>query len=168
MTRKARGSVGLFRNKEYVMETDYSDLLQELTEEELNQLQQALYAIYQDIELVCKRINVIPFLVGGTALGAVRHRDFVPWDDDIDLAMLRKDYDRFLQEFSRTYPDKYIVNAPGFSGDAKARFAKIIKTGTKCCEIIRNRNEELNGAFVDIFPLDNVPQNRFFRCPGDL
>ena len=163
MTRKARGSVGLFRNKQYVMETDYSDLLQELTQEELNRLQQALFAIYQDIELVCKRINVTPFLVGGTALGAVRHGDFIPWDDDLDLAMLREDYDRFLQEFSRAYPDQYIVNAPGFSGNAKARFAKIIKTGTRCCEIIRNRNEELNGAFVDIFPLDHVPENRFVR-----
>ena len=163
MTRKARGSVGLFRNKQYVMETDYSDLLQELTQEELNRLQQALFAIYQDIELVCKRINVTPFLVGGTALGAVRHGDFIPWDDDLDLAMLREDYDRFLQEFSRAYPDQYIVNAPGFSGNAKARFAKIIKTGTRCCEIIRNRNEELNGAFVEIFPLDHVPENRFVR-----
>lgn len=114
MIRKAIDSVRLLRNKEYVMETDYSDLLQELTQEELNCLQQALFAIYQDIELVCKRINVTPFLVGGTALGAVRHGDFIPWDDDLDLAMLREDYDRFLQEFSRTYPDEYIVNAPVF------------------------------------------------------
>lgn len=163
MTRKARDSAGLFRNKQYVMETDYSDLLQGLTEEELKHLQQALFEIYQDIQQVCKRINVIPFLAGGTALGAVRHSDFIPWDDDLDLAMLREDYDRFLKEFSRTYPDKYTVNAPGFSDNAKARFAKIIKTGTRCCEIIRNRNEELNGAFIDIFPLDYVPENRLFR-----
>ena len=163
MIRKVIDSVSLIRNKEYVMETDYSELLPELTQEELNRLQQTLFAIYQDIELVCKRINVIPFLVGGTALGAVRHCDFIPWDDDLDLAMLREDYDRFLKEFARTYPDKYIVNAPCFSDNAKAKFAKVIKSGTICCEIIRNRNEELNGAFVDIFPLDYVPKNRFFR-----
>ncbi len=163
MIRKVFDSVRLLRNKQYVMETDYSDLLQELTGEELKHLQQALYEIYQDIQQVCNRINVIPFLAGGTTLGAVRHGDFIPWDDDLDLAMLREDYDRFLKEFSRTYPDKYIVNAPGFSGNAKARFAKIIKTGTTCCEIIRNRNEELNGVFVDIFPLDHVPENRLFR-----
>lgn len=163
MIRKASNSAGLFRDKQYVMETDYSDLLQEMTEEELNHLQQALFEMYQDIQQVCNRINVIPFLVGGTALGAVRHFDFIPWDDDLDLAMLREDYDRFLKEFSRAYPDKYIVNAPGFSENAKARFAKVIKTGTKCCEIIRNRNEELNGAFIDIFPLDYVPKNKLFR-----
>ncbi len=163
MIRETRDSAGLFRNKQYVMETDCSDLLQELTGEELKHLQQALFEIYQDIQQVCNRINVIPFLVGGTALGAVRHGDFIPWDDDLDLGMLREDYDRFLEEFSRTYPDKYIVNAPGFSGNAKARFAKVIKTGTRCCEIIRNRNEELNGVFIDIFPLDHVPKNRLLR-----
>ena len=136
MIKKASDSAGLFRNKQYVMETDYSDLLPEMTEEELKHLQQVLFEMFQDIQLVCQQTNIIPFLVGGTALGAVRHFDFIPWDDDLDLAMLREDYDRFLKEFSRAYPDKYIVNAQVFSDNAKARFAKVIKTGTKCCEII--------------------------------
>ena len=100
MIKKASDPAGLFRNKQYVMETDYSDLLPEMTEEELKHLQQALFEIYQDIQQVCNRINVIPFLVGGTALGAVRHFDFIPWDDDLDLAMLREDFKGVFPDLS--------------------------------------------------------------------
>ena len=60
--------------------------------------QQALYLLLEEFDRVCKKIDVSYILFAGTLLGAVRHQGFIPWDDDLDVLMLRKDYERFLAE----------------------------------------------------------------------
>ena len=71
------------------------DSLIEIDEETRERLQLAILDMYKDVFTACQKYNIIPYLIGGSALGAVRHKGFIPWDDDLDIKMLREDYDKF-------------------------------------------------------------------------
>ena len=66
--------------------------------EELRNIQLVQVDILREMDRVCQKLNIPYFLTGGTAIGAVRHGGFIPWDDDIDVVLLRDDYERFLAE----------------------------------------------------------------------
>ena len=87
------------RNKEYEPE-----ILQKLHTLQLEML--------SDLQKICEKYNLEYFAVFGTALGAVRHKGFIPWDDDIDVGMLRKDYDIFIQVAEKEMGDKYQIMTP--------------------------------------------------------
>lgn len=140
-----------------------SGLVSPINEEQRKQLQSTILDVYKDILNVCHDINATPFLVGGSALGAVRHEGFIPWDDDLDIGMMRSEYEEFLDVFQDRFRDKYFVNSAGRSVNAKARFTKIFKKGTICKEMISPKDDNLNGIFVDLFPIDNVPNNIILR-----
>lgn len=151
-----------FDSRKALNRHNYDDLLIEINEDKRKQLQELLLSMYKDILSVCKKYRLVPFLVGGSALGAVRHSGFIPWDDDLDIGMTRRHYNRFVQIFEQELSDRYILNAPNVSRKPKARFAKIIKKGTVLREATDTDNSE-NGAFLDIFIIENVPINRFQR-----
>lgn len=149
------------RNARQEMEKD--DLLFPVSDEQRQKLQNVLIEMYQDIQRVCKEDGLTPFLVGGSALGAIRHHGFIPWDDDLDIGLVRKEYEQFLKSFEKAFPDKYVVNSATFSTNPKVRFTKINKKGTLCKEIGSPSDDSINGIFVDVFPIDNVPDNKLVR-----
>lgn len=71
----------------------------------LNDIQQILLGFLLEVDRICKKHNIKYFLGGGSLLGAVRHKGFIPWDDDADVMMLRKDYDRFLSVLPNELPN---------------------------------------------------------------
>ena len=158
--------------KERLAESDLSEFVRPITDNEREKLQQTLLEMYKELAAVCQKYDLVPFLCGGSALGAVRHQGFIPWDDDLDLAMSRADYDKLRRVFKKELSDKYILNAPNYSTVTKARFPKIIKKGTVFQEIGTVSADGLNGVFLDIFIIDNVPDHplpRFFKgvvCNG--
>jgi lipopolysaccharide cholinephosphotransferase len=104
----------------------------------------------------CKENNLRYSLTYGSLLGAVRHKGFIPWDDDIDIMMPRPDYDNMLNIFNE-YTDYYKVKAPTLNPDHPYVFAKIEDTRTQFIE-----NIEINyeiGINIDVFPVDGVPSN---------
>lgn len=108
---------------------------------------------------ICERNDIKYFAAGGTLLGAVRHQGFIPWDDDIDLAMKREDYNKFLKiaekEFKYPYFVQYYKTEKGYwRGHAQIR-------NSNTTAIIRNddENDFNKGIFIDIFPIDNVPDD---------
>ena len=125
-------------------------------------LQNALLAMYKDILAVCDNLGITPYLIGGSALGAVRHQGFIPWDDDLDIGMTREDHSIFVSAFEERLGDRYTINAPNLSEKPKCRFTKIFKKGTVCREIT-DPPEALNGIFLDIFIIENVPRNKALR-----
>ena len=118
----------------------------------------------QELLRVCKKNNLKIFADCGTLLGAVRHKGFIPWDDDMDFSMLRADYEKLCriapEEFKFPYYLQYSNTGKGFiNGHAKLRNSKT--TGIVKDEMGRNLLYN-QGIFIDIFPLDNVSDNRFF------
>lgn len=140
-----------------------SDVLRTLSLDEMIELKTCLVEMYLDIAHVCERNGLCLMLGGGSTLGSVRHKGFIPWDDDLDLLMPRKDYNKFAELFEKELSDKYILVAPNRSAPAKTRFPKIIKKGTTFRELTDLYSEFYCGVFLDIFILENVPKNIIHR-----
>ena len=79
--------------------------------EELRKVQLTELETLKKIDEVCKKNKINYFLIGGTLLGAARHKGFIPWDDDIDLMMFREDYDKFIKEFSKNNNGEYFIQS---------------------------------------------------------
>lgn len=148
--------------KEQINAVDTSGFLKELDAETLKKLQETLLEMLLDIMEVCEKHQIRMFLMGGTALGAVRHKGFIPWDDDLDIGMARKDYERFSEIFDAELSEKYILNAPNRCKNAIARFPKILKKDS-FLDTGGQKDPSLCKIYVDIFIADAVPQNGLRR-----
>lgn len=124
--------------------------------DDLRRLQLTLVEIVKDIDRVCRENEITYFLDSGSCLGAVRHAGFIPWDDDMDLGMLRTDYDRFLEVAPSALGDEYVVVHPGSSDKVAGQFAKVWKRGTVFATQETIEADIPQGIFVDIFPYDAV------------
>ncbi len=123
-------------------------------ERTLRRLQLVVLEILDAVSGVCEKHGIRWFLDSGTALGAVRHQGFIPWDDDVDVGMLREDYDRFLEVAAKELPDGYSLHTPENTPHYSPFFAKVYKDGTRFWskEVIESGCDQ--GIFVDIFPYD--------------
>lgn len=149
--------------KQKLNEIYSDDVLLEIDDETRTKIQQSLLEMFLDIQEVCLRNRIMVYLCGGSALGAVRHKGFIPWDDDIDITMTRAGYNRFRKIFEKELSDKYTLNAPNYSKRAKSRFPKIMKKDTIFRELGDTSEKAECGLFIDIFIMDNVPDNRLHR-----
>jgi len=127
------------------------------TETLLLQVQAVENEIMQQIIAICRRHDLTFFAIGGTALGAVRHGGFIPWDDDIDIGMPRKDYEAFLRYASEELPAAYYIQNFETEKVSPFYFTKIGKCNTLFVEYYLKDLPLRQGIFVDIFPFDNVP-----------
>lgn len=120
----------------------------------LKRLQKEELEILKVFSDYCSRNGIVWFLDSGTALGAKRHKGFIPWDDDIDVGMLREDYDKFVKLAKKSFPQGYSYhdssNTDGYAG----MFGKIYKDNTcfATAETIEAGCDQ--GIFIDIFPFD--------------
>lgn len=121
-----------------------------LSNEEIRMIQ---LDILQKVHDFCIERKLRYSLSYGTLIGAVRHKGFIPWDDDIDIMMPRPDYDRFMHEFDGTYNNLYVQN---FENDDTWTFfqGKVYNSHTICKE---NASYSKH-LFIDVFPCDALPQ----------
>ena len=133
----------------------------EVGDEELKKIHALLTEMLKDLSVVCKKHDIKWLLTGGSALGAVRHHGFIPWDDDVDIFMTRENFKRFAEVFESEMGKKYTLAIPG---DDKYpwHFPKIYKKGTKFRGLNSADYGEC-GFFIDIFILENTHNNRFLR-----
>lgn len=123
-----------------------------------------LLDILKEVRRICEKENIRYTIIAGTILGAVRHGGFIPWDDDADVAMLRPEYERFRDACDRELDKsefyfQYHTVTPGY----RWGYGKLRRTGT---EFLRDGQEHMpyeQGIFVDIFPLDSVPEKKWRR-----
>ncbi len=133
-----------------------------LSQEEVNQVQNILLYMMDDIHKTCEEENLSYVLSGGCALGAVRHKGFIPWDDDIDICMPRKDYDRFRDCFLKRYKNRYFVQEIRADKNYDLNFMKVRLKGTIFCEFLDSEPEKA-GIFIDILPIENVCDSKIGR-----
>ncbi|MCH3943562.1 MAG: LicD family protein [Atopobiaceae bacterium] len=131
-------------------------------DEQLRLLQSILLRIIDDITCYCDERGLCYALGGGSSLGAIRHHGFIPWDDDVDFDMPRKDYDKFIKGFSEQFSDKYVVQSPETTPSVGLPMARVRLKGT----VARTHEDTSNpdcGIFVDIFVIENTFNNPVLR-----
>lgn len=125
----------------------------------LKKVQKAELEILRDFVRLCEDNKITYFGIAGTGIGAIRHGGFIPWDDDIDVAMPRKDFDRFVQIAKKQYADKYlIVNGEEFPNYPLMTTRWVMK-GTEFIEYPLKKIDCPLGIFLDIYPLDQIPDD---------
>lgn len=113
--------------------------------------------ILLEFRRICDQLGIRYFLTAGTLLGAIRHHGFIPWDDDIDVAMPRKDFDCFRRQGAPLLREKYFFQDYHTEPNFPYYFAKIRKKDTYAEEPILRSVSMNQGIYIDIFPLDQCP-----------
>lgn len=130
-----------------------------MDKETLEHLHICLLDIMSEVDRICSENSIGYSLIGGSMIGAVRHHGFIPWDDDMDIGMLRQDYEKFISICESRLDKKYFLQT--YDSDPKYNYgyAKMLLNGTELVEFGHERTKYRKGIFVDIFPFDTVPNN---------
>ena len=129
--------------------------MRRLSIEEAKQIELDILAF---IDSFCKQHGIDYFINYGTLIGAIRHKGFIPWDDDIDLSMTRENYERFIQLFTQEQ-SKYKILALETDERYYNNFIKVVDSTTKIVDT-RNTKTYDSGIFIDIFPMDSFNDSK--------
>ena len=129
----------------------------------VKQVQQKILEVMKYIDALCRKHGITYFIMGGTALGAVRHGGFIPWDDDLDIFMTPSEYARFKSVFEAEQSPLFILQewrtTPKY-----LEYAKVRMNGTTFIEeSFKDRKDLHQGIYVDIMILHKVPENQFLQ-----
>lgn len=128
-----------------------------LTPEQFKTIQEYELQMLVELDRVCRTNDIHYTIWGGTLLGAVRHKGFIPWDDDADVVMLREDYEKLKKSADQFDPGICYFQDHDTDSEYRWGFGKLRKTGTKYVRVGQEHLKCNTGVFVDIFPLDDVP-----------
>lgn len=133
------------------------------TKNKRSEVQEIIWSIMKEIMAIIYENNMTYFMLGGTLLGAIRHKGFIPWDDDIDIGMPRDDYERFLKIIPKKLPSYLKLNTYWDDSSHHYYFSRIVDTKH---ELKRTGStvERRENVWVDVFPLDGMPNNSLVRC----
>lgn len=139
----------------------------ELSPEQFRKMQLVELDMLVEFDRVCRKNNIDYVLFGGSLLGAVRHKGYIPWDDDADIGMLREDYNRFKEHMDEM--DTAICYFQDHDTDPEYRwgYGKLRRTGTKYVRVGQEHLKCRTGIFVDIFPMDDIPLSIFRQILQD-
>lgn len=132
-----------------------------INEERTKEMQEVLLNIMQAIHDTCEKHNLKYYLIAGTMLGAVRHNGFIPWDDDVDIALPRTDYDKFIAHANEWLPERYELVCNTNDLKYPYQFARVQDRETTY--ILRRIFDFVGGVPIDIFPLDGMTENKIAR-----
>lgn len=123
-----------------------------------------MLSMLKALDTVCKRYSIPYMLFAGTALGAVRHGGFIPWDDDLDVILLRADYERLLDAAARDLDSRLYYLQRENSPHWPMQFSKLRLNGTTCMEKYHPRDTQIHqGVYIDIFPCDALSDHPLWR-----
>lgn len=134
-----------------------------LSEEQMHQLREAELDALLEIDRICKKNNIPYTLAYGTLLGAERHEGFIPWDDDIDIALLREDYERLKEACKTDLSERFFYQSHDTDPEYYHLMDKIRVNGTVFKESFLADKDIHHGVYIDLFPLDYVPGNVLLR-----
>lgn len=136
-----------------------------LTDQEIKKIQGIQLEILMEVHRICTIYRIAYSIDGGTLLGAIRHGGFIPWDPDVDVIMLREDYERFYKAAQKDMDSsRFFLQEERTDKNYRWGFTKIRRVGT---EFIREGQEHLKmhtGIFIDVLVMDNVPDRKIERA----
>lgn len=143
----------------------------ELSSEQLKRLQEHELDLLKEVHRVCTLADIHYNIIAGTLLGAVRHQGFIPWDDDVDIALMRKDYEKFRDacEIHLNHEEFYFQDHRNTTG-YRWGYGKLRKKNTLFLREFQEHMPYEQGIFLDVFPLDYVPEGELgkqihkFQC----
>lgn len=140
-----------------------------LSEDELRKTQLIQLELLCEVDRICQKNNIQYNIIAGTLLGAVRHNGFIPWDDDADVALLRNEYEKFCQAIERDLDnEKFYFQDHRNTKGYRWGYGKLRRKNTL---FLREGQENMpyeQGIFIDIFPLDNVSNNKVARIFSNI
>ena len=129
----------------------------------MNDIQKKVFELLEQFVRICEKWDIKYYLVCGSALGAVKYQGFIPWDDDIDVAMLRDDYERFLKVAPEELPDWCFLQTCDSDPAYPRISAKLRNSNTSFIEKGVEHLPINHGIYLDIFPLDGYPEHKWER-----
>lgn len=129
----------------------------------LKRIQNIQIDILKEVMRICKKYNLRYFLLGGSCLGAIRHKGIIPWDDDVDVGMPRPDYEKFIEIAQSELPEYYFLQNAQTEPDFPICFSKIRDSRTTFKEKSVSHLNINHGVYFDIFPLDGLPTSKLFE-----
>ena len=123
---------------------------------DLEDIQNIMLEMMADIDRVCQKHGIRYILDGGSMLGAIRHKGFIPWDDDLDIAMLRDDYIKFIKIANEELNEKYCFQCVENTKDYPYNFGKVFCKKTLFLEHFTAKLDICHGIYIDVFPMDYV------------
>lgn len=135
-----------------------------MNKEELRKMQEIELSMVKEVLKIIEKHHLRYFMLGGTLLGAVRHKGFIPWDDDVDLGMPRPDYDRFIELAKKELPDYLKLETYKDQRNEKRLiyYCQIRNLNTSIVQHIAKKDYYTN-VWIDVFPLDGMPDNPLLR-----
>ncbi len=152
-----------YRIGAYYQEMNY-DMLRQLLifDGRLDTLKDLQMNILKIVDQICRENNIQYFLAGGSLLGAIRHHSIIPWDDDLDIGMLREDFEKFRKVCPDALPDNYTYESPALDRNNHYYFDKIRLKNTYLTTNFSNNFKINNGVFLDIVCYDQTSNCSFF------
>ena len=129
------------------------------TEDQLKTLQDIELLILDEITRICQILNIDFFLYGGSLIGAVKYHGFVPWDDDIDIALPRDEYKKLVELGPGIASEAFYFQTPYNDKKCPFSYSKLRLKGTKYVEYGYHKLSIEQGIYVDIYPIDNLPDD---------
>ena len=128
----------------------------EYTENELIKIRAIQMDMYREVRSICQRHSIPHTAIAGSVLGAIRHHGYIPWDDDLDIAMMREDYNRFLKYAEKEINPKFFIQNYYTDPYYGNYFTKIRCNNTLFVQNIDKNDKSHHGIFIDIFPIDRL------------
>lgn len=132
----------------------------------MTELQEKIFEVMKAFDGLCKKEGLTGYMLGGTMLGAIRHKGFIPWDDDADFGLPRADYEKLLSLPKESIPKGFRLRNYRTEAGVPYAFTRLEHEGTTLLETRRSGSGYVGGVYVDIFPLDGdspSPRIRFLR-----
>ncbi len=131
-----------------------------VNQKQMDEINAVQYKIFKEFHNVCEKLGLNYYLVHGSLLGALRHKGFFPMDDDIDVAMPRKDYEVFITQGQDVIGNNFFIQSYLSEKDSPLVFSKVRANGTAFIQPVLQHCNVNQGIYIDVFPIDNYPTSK--------